>query len=291
MKNKKFKKFLILFFIIIFLISIIVFTINILKTKYRSIYKVSDEIIYEETYTDIFNEIDIDIKMSDIYIKESLDNTTKIIIYGEKDYIIPTIKDNKLFIDIKNKNFIAFDFYSFISKIELYLPNNYNDVIRINNEYGNIEIDKFNESSMYIEQNYGDIYVLDSKYIKIYNKYGKINIDNSNMIRINSFKSNINIDKTSDIVIENKFGNVKINNIDKYLKLINENGNINIESIFLEKDSIIDTEYGNVEISNIKDICIDAKTERGKVKINNNYKKEKIKLKINNKKGDIIINN
>jgi len=291
MKNKKFKKFLIVLFIIIFLISIIVFTINILKTKYRSIYKVSDEIIYEETYTDIFNEIDIDIKMSDIYIKESLDNTTKIIIYGEKDYIIPTIKDNKLFIDIKNKNFIAFDFYSFISKIELYLPNNYNDVIRINNEYGNIEIDKFNESSMYIEQNYGDIYVLDSKYIKIYNKYGKINIDNSNMIRINSFKSNINIDKTSDIVIENKFGNVKINNIDKYLKLINENGNINIESIFLEKDSIIDTEYGNVEISNIKDICIDAKTERGKVKINNNYKKEKIKLKINNKKGDIIINN
>jgi len=291
MKNKKFKKFLIVLFIIIFLISIIVFTINILKTKYRSIYKVSDEIIYEETYTDIFNEIDIDIKMSDIYIKESLDNTTKIIIYGEKDYIIPTIKDNKLFIDIKNKNFIAFDFYSFISKIELYLPNNYNDVIRINNEYGNIEIDKFNESSMYIEQNYGDIYVLDSKYIKIYNKYGKINIDNSNMIRINSFKSNINIDKTSDIVIENKFGNVKINNIDKYLKLINENGNINIESIFLEKDSIIDTEYGNVEISNIKDICIDAKKERNKVKINNNYKKEKIKLKINNKKGDIIINN
>lgn len=291
MKNKKLKKFLIVLFIIIFLISIIVFTINILKSKYRSLYKISDEIVYEETYTNIFNEIDINIKMSDLYIKESLDNTTKIIIYGEKNYIVPTIKDNKLFIDIKTKNFIAFDFYYFISKIELYLPNNYSDVIRINNEYGNIEIDSFNESSIYIEKKYGDVSISDSKYLKIYSKYGNINIDDSSMIRINSFKSNIIVDTTSDVVIENKFGNIKINSIDKYLKLINENGNINIENILLEKNSLINTEYGNVEINNIKDIYIDAKTGHGKVKINNNYKKEKIKLKINNEKGDIIINN
>ena len=291
MKNKKLKKFLIILFIIIFLICIVVFSINILKSSYRKLYKLSDEIVYEETYTNIFNEIDIDIKMSDLYIKESLDNNTKIIIYGEKDYIIPTIKNNKLFIDIKNKNFIAFDFYSNISKIDLYLPSNYSDVIRINNEFGNIEIGSFNNSSIYIEQKYGDVSVLESKYVKIYNKYGKININNSNMVRINSFKSDIDIDKTSDIVIENKYGNIKINSIDKYLKLINENGNINIENILLEKNSLINTEYGNVEITNIKDIHIEAKTERGKVKINNNYKKEKIKLKINNEKGDIIINN
>ena len=291
MKNKKLKKFLIILFIIIFLICIVVFSINILKSSYRKLYKLSDEIVYEETYTNIFNEIDIDIKMSDLHIKESLDNNTKIIIYGEKDYIIPTIKNNKLFIDIKNKNFIAFDFYSNISKIDLYLPSNYSDVIRINNEFGNIEIGSFNNSSIYIEQKYGDVSVLESKYVKIYNKYGKININNSNMVRINSFKSDIDIDKTSDIVIENKYGNIKINSIDKYLKLINENGNINIENILLERNSLINTEYGNVEITNIKDIHIEAKTERGKVKINNNYKKEKIKLKINNEKGDIIINN
>ena len=110
-KNKKLRIFIIVMIILFILGIITYYALNNLKTRYRNFYEVGEELVLKNTYTNIFNEIDIETKMTDIYIKNSNDNTIKVIVYGEKDYIDVKEMNNKLYIDIKEKNFIAFDFY------------------------------------------------------------------------------------------------------------------------------------------------------------------------------------
>ena len=290
-KNKKLRIFTIILLILVILGTITVFIFSLLKDNYRSIYKEGKKLIYENTYNNYFNEIDINTKMSDIDIKVSYDNTFKVNVYGEENYININEKNNKLFIDINRKNIIAFDFYSCISKIELYIPLSYSDVIRIDSEFGNINIEEFNNSNLDVKQKYGDFKSLGMDFINLNNSYGNIDITKVLKARILSNYSNIIIKDATDLVIENKFGNINIEKVNEYLNLENENGNIKIDNINLIKSSFIDNNYGNIIIEKINEVKIDAKTDRGKVKIKNNYKQSKVLLNIYNKDGDIVINN
>lgn len=293
-KNKKLRRLLKRMFItgivILVLIVILVIVANLLKTSYRKLYKVSDELVLEQSYNTIFNEIDINTKMTDIDIKHSIDNTIKIITYGEKDYIKLNEKNNKLFIDIDKKSLINFNFYSCISKIELYLPNNYDKVIRINNEFGNINIDEFNNLTLDIKQKIGNLSINSLDFIKTENKNSNIKIDKVVKARLSNKNGKISVKEVNDIVIDNINGNVTIENLNEYLKINLDSGNIKIDSIKLIKDSNINLRYGNVIINKIEDINIKAKTDRGTKEIKNNNKKSDIKLEIYNKSGDIKVN-
>jgi len=290
-KNKKLRKFIIINLILVSIGLIVVFIINILKDSYRNIYKLGDEIILEQTYNTIFNEIDIKTKMTDIYIRESNDNNVKVIIYGEKEYFDITEKNNKLFIKSKKKNMIALDFYSCISKIELFIPTNYNDLIRIDNEYGNIQTEKFNNLKLNIDQEYGNFLGNEIYFLKLNNEYGNIQIGNANMLLIHSNSSNIKINNVDDLTIDSEFGDIEVENINKKLKFDIENGDITINNLVIDTNSYIKSNYSNIKIGKINEIKIRTKTDRGSSKIKNNYKTSKITLDIYNKKGDIIVEN
>lgn len=293
-KNKKLRRLLKRMFIagtvILVLLVILVMVANLLKTSYRKLYKTSEELVLEQTYNTFFNEININTKMTDIDIKPSIDNTIKVITYGEKDYIKLNEKNNKLFIDIKNKNLILFKFYSYISKIELYIPSNYDKVIRINNEFGNINIGEFNNLTLDIKQKIGNLFINNLDFVRLENKNSNIKIDKVIKARLSNKNGNITVKEVDDLVIDNENGNVTIENLNEYLKLNLDLGNIKIDSINLTKDSNINLRYGNVIINKIEDINIKAKTDRGKKEVKNNNKKSDIKLEIYNKSGDIKIN-
>lgn len=293
-KNKKIRRLLKRMFIagivILVLIVILVIAASLLKTSYRKLYKVSDEVVLEQSYNTVFSEININTKMTDIDIKQSADNTFKVITYGEKDYIKLNEKNNKLFIDINNKSLIFFNFYSCISKIELYLPNNYDKVIRINNEFGNIDIGEFNNLALDIKQKIGNLSISSLDFIKTESKNSDIKIDKAVKARLSNKNGKINVKEVDDLVIDNENGNVTIENLNEYLKINLDSGNIKIDSIKLIKDSNINLRYGNVILNKIEDINVDAKTNRGKKEIKNNNKKADIKLEIYNKSGDIKVN-
>lgn len=293
-KNKKLRRFLkrlfILGIIILVLIFILVVIANFLKTSYRKLYKVSEQVVLEESYNTIFSEININTKMTDIDIKHSTDNTIKVITYGERDYIKPSEKNNKLFIDINTKNLISLDFYSCISKIELYIPSNYNKVIRINSEFGNIDIDEFNNVSLDIKQKIGNLSISSLDFIKTENKNSNIKIDKVVKARLSNKNGKISVKEVDDLVIDNVNGNITIENLNEYLKLDVDSGNVKIDVIKLTKDSNINLRYGNVIINKIEDIYVDAKTDRGKKEVKNNNKESDIKLEIYNKSGDIKVN-
>lgn len=290
-KNRKLRIFIIISLILILIGFIIAFIIGRLKVNYRNFYKTNDELVLEQTYNTIFNEIDIDTKMSDIYIKKSVDNNVKVVIYGEEDYININEKNNKLFIDINEKNFIAFDFYSCISKIEIYLPDWYSNVIRITNEYGNIEIDEFINTTFNIKTEYGDISILNGDFARINSDYGNVKLNKVEKARVKVSYGNVNIQYIKDIVVESEHGDINIDNVESHLDLHTEYGDIKAKNIVLDKDSNIKTEYGDISIETTNKIYINAKTDRGKVKIKNNYKVSEVVLKIYNEDGNININN
>lgn len=293
-KSKKLRRLLkrmfIVGIIILILIVILVIVANLLKTSYRNLYKVSDELVLEQTYDTVINEININTKMTDIDIKHSTDDTIKVITYGEKDYIKLNERNNKLSIDIDNKSLIFFKFYSYISKVELYIPSNYNRLIRINNEFGNINIGEFDNLTLDVKQKIGNLSINSLDFIKTENKNGNIKIDRVVKARLSNKNGKIIIKEVDDLVIDNVNGNVTIENLNEYLKINLDSGNIKIDSINLTKDSIINLRYGNVIINEIKDINVDAKTDRGKKEVKNNNNKSDIKLKIHNKSGDIKVN-
>lgn len=293
-KNKKLRRLLKRMFIagivMLVLIIILVIVANFLKTSYRKLYKVSEKQVLEQSYNTIFNEININTKMTDIDIKESTNNTIKVITYGEKDYIKLEEKNNKLFIDINKKSLIALNFYSCISKIELYIPSNYDKVIRINSEFGNIYIKEFNNLTLDVKQKIGNLSINSLDFVKTENKNSNMKIDKVIKARLSNKNGKINVKEVNDLVIDNVNGNITIENINEYLKINLDSGNIKIDTIKLTNDSNIDLRYGNLIINKIEDINIKAKTDRGKKEVKNNNKKSDIKLEIHNKSGDIKIN-
>lgn len=287
--KKKIKILAIVLMILVVLLVIILFIANSLKSKMRSFYDVSENIVIDEVYNNL-NRITINSNLSDIYIKNSLDNTSKIVVYGNSDLISYNTNNNKLTLTIKEKNCVGICIKNEVSKVEIYLPNTYSNVIDITNKYGNIEIEKFENASIDIKQKYGDIKIEYSKFSKINSEQGNVALNNSKLSRINLSYGNIDINEVDDIEIESKHSNINIKKINSYLEINNDYGDIIIDNVILDTNSDINIEYGDVNIKNISGVYIKAKTDLGDLKIKNNNKKSDIILKIENECGDIKIN-
>jgi len=125
-KKLNLKKWIKTSIIILMIIVILMVVINIfeacIKKNLKSFYQLSDELVVEEAYNTNFSRLTIDSFLSDIYIKNSIDNNTKILIYGDKDYVSHQLKNNTLSINIKEKDCYGICLNNIISKIEIYLP-------------------------------------------------------------------------------------------------------------------------------------------------------------------------
>lgn len=252
---------------------------------------ISNELVLDETYGDIFESIKIDAESAEVYIKESNDDTTTLKIYGEEDLIKVDDKTEKLSIKMETTSCIGFCFNVEVAKIELFLPKSYVNTIKIINEYGNIEVMDFPESSIDIEASAGDVEIGNGNIIRVDNDYGNITIDQANEIDVEASAGNIKVKEVKDAKIKNSYGNIKVDNITNYLNITNDFGNIELKNISLNKNSKIKCDYGDIEIGNTNELYIDATTDLGNVNINNNYNKSEIILKIENDLGNIEVNN
>lgn len=251
----------------------------------------SENLVLDETYDKLFNIVDITSEAGNVYIKESTSDNVRVVIYGEEKNTKVNVNDDKLIINIKTEKCIGFCFDSTISKVEVYLPKNYDKKIKVINNYGNIKVGDFKNATLDIEDNSGDIFITNGDEIKVVNDYGDVEIDEANKIDINVSAGDIKINKVNDIIATNSYGNIAVETINNYLKLTNECGDIKLTNITLNKNSSIKDEYGDVEITNTNEIFINAKTELGDVDIKKNYNKSDITLKIENECGDIIVDN
>lgn len=293
MKNKG----LIIFIITILSIFVIILTIfmfGMINGNFRMYNisfntKISKNLVIDETYNIEFGEVFINATSSNIHIKKSDDNNTKLVVYGKNKPIITT-DNNKLDINYKEKGCIGFCINYTISKIELYLPLSYENDIYIINNYGDINIDEFN-LNINIVEDYGDITIKGGNKLKVNSKYGDTHIIKANKLDIKSAAGDIKVENVNNIKAKNNYGDIKINNVLNHLDIQNNCGDIKIDNISLNENSTIESDYGDVKIKNTNQVYINAKTDLGDVKINNNYPKSDIELKIRNNCGDIKIDN
>ncbi len=295
MKNRKWIITLIILLSIIMVI-LIIFFVGLLQNDFkfkgfRIGLQSSNELILDKTYEEKFNNIVIDATTSEIFIKRSDTENIKAVIYGEKDYTDVENNFETLNIKINEKNCIGFCFNQKSAKVEIYLPEEFNGNIDIKNDYGDISIDEFLNANMNVEEDCGDVSILGGNIIKVDNNYGDIEIRESNVLTINEDCGDVVISSVFDATVKNSYGDIKIESVNNFLHLENDCGDIKLNNINLNKDSYIKNDYGDIEIGNTNELYINALTDLGKVKVNNNYNKSDITLKIENDCGDIAVNN
>lgn len=297
MKNRTLKIILIIFLSIL-VIALSIFFINILANKdFKFInlnfgYRVSNELVFSNEYETIFENIKINSQASDIEIKRGNDYRVKVVIYGDKKQTKVKTSDNKLDIISSGKNCVGVCFNMTILKIKIYLPVNYSGNIRIVNNYGDVGIDKFNNLNLDAELDLGDIEADSLASGKIKSAYGDIRVSgHSKSLEIEEDCGDIEVATVDRIKVKNAYGDIKIQTVNEYLNIKEDCGDIEIDFIKLQENSTINNNYGDIEIGLTNDIHINAKTNLGDIKLNNNYPKSDVTLNINNSCGDIEVNN
>lgn len=294
---KKNKILTIILIIILSILAIIItwLMVNMITGKininnFRIVSSTSKELVIDETYNINFNKIDIKLESGDVYIKESSNDDVRVVVYGDKEKTTVNTNNSELVVNVESNLCIGICF-NINSKVEVYLPKNYENIIKVHNQYGDIEVGNFENATVEIKEECGDVSVLSANIANINNEYGDINIGKVKEANVSDSAGDIEIDTVYDAKIDNQYGNIDISRVLNYLDINNDYGDIEIDNITLNKDSKITDDLGNIEIGKTNEIYIDADTELGNVKIGNNYPKSEVTLKIKNNCGDIEVDN
>lgn len=241
-------------------IGVVVMLIFLLSGKFNiSLFsRTSEKLVFEKVYENNYKDIRIKADSANIYVKESENNSFKLLVYND-DNREPIVKDGEEILDIDSneKKCNGFCFNRKITKLELYVPSNYEGHLNIVNDAGNVKIEADEISTLDVDMDAGNF---NAKTIKTAN-------------------------------VKTDAGNIKIENISNKCDLNTDAGNITIDSIDIKENSTIKTDVGNVKIGRTNEIYIDTKTDVGKVTINNNERKSEITLKITTDVGNIKVKN
>ena len=266
MKNKG------LIITLIILLSIIIFFLVMLLVMYLkggmsfkngifSIGSKSTNIIYDKQF-ELEDIKDIGIKQDagDIIIKESENDSIKVVLYGENEGDAQVeLNNGKLTIDNTHnrRSFVFFNFGVTKNDIIIYVPSNYSNNVKINNDYGECKITDLENATINIDCDCG----------------------------------NVEIGKIKNAIIKCDYGNIEIKEIMNKCDIKADCGNIQIDTISIKENSSIKADLGNIDINNTNDIYIDADVDLGKTNLNKNNRNASVTLKVNCDCGNVTINN
>lgn len=251
---------------------------------------VSDTLAFEEEYHEPFRMIEVDSDASEIEFISTDEDFVKVVIYGDEKNINVSKKKERLSITTKmNCHFLCYKQKR--SKIEIYLPKDYAGKIKIDNNYGNVSIGEFKNAEIAVDSDCGDIDVVAGDTVKLDNDLGDIHLEYANSAELEENAGKVTIGEVGNIKAKNDLGDITIEKVTNSLELKDSCGDITIDEIIITKNSSIKNDLGKVKIGFTNEIYIDASTDLGKVKINENTRQSDITLKIENSCGDIIVDN
>ncbi len=251
---------------------------------------ISKNLVFEEEYEESFRMIEITSDAGEIEIISTDEDKVRVVIYGEEKNIDVLKKRERLTITSKmNCHFICYNQKR--SKIEIYLPKDYDGKIKIENDYGNVVIGDFKNADITVEENCGNIEVVAGNNVELDNDFGDITLDYAVSAEIKQNAGKVIVGEVHDIKATNDFGDIKIEKVTNSLELKDNCGDITIDEVVLNKNSSIKNDLGKIKIGFTNEIYIDATTDLGKVKINENTRKSDITLTLKNSCGDIIVDN
>lgn len=295
MKNNKGLIIFIISLLSIVSIGLIVFLVFAIRNKGNFNFSfnsgVSNNIIFEEKYDNDFSLVDISSDAANVYIRNTSDEQFRVVIYGEKEDLDVNTNNDKLDIDLKAQKCVGFCFNRKIAKIEVYVPNYYENEFNIENKYGDIFVEEFAKNVFHITENAGDVKVSEALKLYVDNTYGDVEVGTVESSEINLKCGDLEIGTVTELVAVNNYGDIEIKKIKGKFDIKNDCGDIEIDKIDIDSDSSIVSKMGDVEINSTNEIYIKVDHNLGDVDINNNYKNSDITLTINSKLGDVEIRN
>lgn len=282
-------------FLSILAISLIVLMVILLNGGFRNFNfimfsSISENLAVEEEYQNPFRMIEVDSDASEIEIYSTEEKTTRVVIHGEEKNVTMTTNNDRLVIGTKMKcNFLCFGQKR--SKVEIYLSKDYEGKIKVDNDYGNVTIGEFKNATIEVEENCGDIKVVAGNEVKLDNDFGNIELEFAKHAELKDNAGKIKVGEVADIKAENDLGDIRIGKVTNSLVIDEDCGDVIIDEVILAKDSSIKNDLGKIKIGFTNKIYIDAETDLGKVKINENTRNADITLRLENSCGDIIVDN
>lgn len=249
---------IILSIIVMGLIAFLYFVISGNFKFHFNIGKRSEKIIYDESYElDTINNIEVLSDAGDVKFEESTDGKIRVVVYGESTEKLKVDNyDNKLKINYSQKT-TFFGINSYMSNITIYIPQNYDKEIKIDTDYGDINVGDLENATIDIKEDCGDV----------------------------------NLGKIKNVTIKNSYGDIKIEQVLNKLNIKSNCGDVKINKIELFENSEIKNDLGDIKIGETNYIYIDADVDLGDIKINTNNRHSEITLKIETDCGDIKVEN
>ena len=265
---------------LVFLLSILIVLLTVtlfmgIKGKNFGRKKVSLQLSKNYELSSI-NNITVDTKSADIYLKKSDDEKVYIDIYAadnEKSSAI--IENNQLNIELKTKtNFCFFCVGNrYQRRIEIKLPESFDGKININTTSGDVQIGSYYDAKLKLSARSGDVNIKDIKEADINLTSGDIEISKIKVANIKATSGDIKIDKI------NKSADIKVTS-----------GDIRISDFEINNDSIIKATSGDIRIKKLSDAYIETSVKSGDVHVNGSNRSAKYELSIKVTSGDIRVN-
>lgn len=211
--------------------------------------------ILDKTFAfDEVQEINLSQEFGDISIVEGSNDTIHLIAYGkDTDEVQWNLTNNKLTIQSSQERNAFFNTRK--TKLVLYLPSSYENIVTLDLKCGNIEIEDFTNASFTIDCNAG----------------------------------NIEMGKVPNATVKCDCGDIEIEEITNRCNLKVNAGNIQVTKLSLQEDSTMKTNMGNIEIEEIGSIYVDAKVDLGNLTLQKNDRTSSITLTAECNCGNITI--
>lgn len=252
--------------------------------------KLIDSIEYDNDVT----VLNIDTKSIDVYFEENDTNKYSLEIYSNNKKIEYSFNNENGVINLKAYNktkgnlFIGFGAHG---KVVVKIPkeNSLNEFV-INHKVGDIKIGNFKDLNGTINNSVGDLDIDTLNNVKIDLGIGDIDIKKVNKVEVKHSTGDLDIDYVNEFLNDSKTGDIKVNSINYSFNIVSHTGDITINNADLKNNSIIDNKTGDIDIYKTSGVYVEAKTNTGDIKVNNNDRYAEYTLKIQNKTGDIKIN-
>ncbi len=231
--------------------------------------------IYEQTYSVLeLEQINVDVKSTDITVKPSQDDKVHITIYGEKEEEATSIlENNQLTITKNSKNHFCFGF-CFVNNNEIVLsiPTEINTTLNFKTTSGDIWVDDLKNVVLNAETSSGEI------------EFGTVRSAN-----LKTQSGDVEGENMEHAIVYTSSGDIHLASTIGHVDLKTSSGDIKLNDFQILESSSIQTSSGDVTISNITDCYINGKTRSGDTHIKETNRFSEIELQIETSSGDITV--
>ena len=239
---------------------------------------------------DTIEDIEVNSDIADVIIEQGQEGKILVELYSEDsdNYYIKNEND-KISVSLKakkkNVNFLRKQ-----DRVVIKLPKDYDQKVKIKTNVGDTKADAFDNIKFDIEATTGDIKLDSADTLDFKITTGDVKLDKVNYISGSSTTGDIKIGEAEEFSAGTTTGDIEIEKVTKRIYAKTSTGDVKAKTITLSEDSTIKTGTGDVKIDRLEGAYIEAHTNTGDIRVNNNDRHEEKTVNISTSTGDIRVN-